>query len=550
MLQELRCLWGDSMTQHGWLIALLLVFPGGESVAGEQPGAPETEPLILQVSVDDIRHEIRVVEQSDFSSVTDTERGRLSISGRIGTFCDGKLQTNVKTLWQEYGGSGFGSGGNDQLIDLGQVVSGVGSMPSGRAPVFWIRRGVSPLPTLVDALRRHDANSAGAAWRLGDMGPAASQAVSELTTVLGDEKATLWLREHAAVALGKIGPAAKDAVPQLLQLTAQEPPDRLRIAAALALWEIANHREAISSLVSATEDSDRVVRVKALEALAEIAVESPGVGQKMGVHLKDPDGRIRATAAHILWLSARDERSIDVLIEILERRLSGYHAAIEMLGKIGYPAAHPATPALAAVAIDSHPLRHTTVAEVLARVDPGAQRTLPYLLDLLRENDGKQLSEASEILATMGPPVLPALRGLLAQENPHVRCLALSTFGHMGLPALSSLAEALRHNAPSVREEAAHQLHYLLYCEVGKGSFRNEWEGSGRRPPCLRATVAPTLRALVLALEDDVKAVRTAAASALMDVGPPAIPAVRAALDSADPRARRRVRRIRPLRAA
>jgi hypothetical protein len=49
MLRELRCLWGGSMTQHGCLIALLLIFPGGESVADEQPGAPETEPLILQV---------------------------------------------------------------------------------------------------------------------------------------------------------------------------------------------------------------------------------------------------------------------------------------------------------------------------------------------------------------------------------------------------------------------------------------------------------------------------------------------------------------------
>jgi HEAT repeat protein len=540
MLRESRRLSQRSVMRHGRLIVLLLVFCGGDLVAGDEPAASETEPLILEVSVGDVRQELQITEASKFSSVTETEHGRLSAAGRIGTLRDGKLPINVKTLWQHHDGSGFAGGENDQEIHLGQIVSGGGAIvQSGIAPTFWIRRGVDPVPTLVAALRRRDSTSDGAARRLGELGRAASEAVPELTAAL-DDTAPARLRERAAEALGKIGPAAIKAVPELVNLIQDKPPDRVRVAAALALWQIANHSEATSSLVSAMEDSDRVVRVKALEALTKIAAEAPGVGQKMLVPLEDMDGHIRAAAAYVLWLSERDERAVDVLIEMLEGRLRGYQAAIEPLGKIGYPAAHRATPALAAVALDSHPYWRSTIGKIIAQVDPGGGASLPYLLDVIRKSDGQRVTEASEILAPMGPSLFPALQNLLNQKEPAGRRLALSTLGNMGLPAAGMLAEALRHADPTVRKSAAEELRTVMYDHVGIGNFRYppKKQGAMEKLRSLQATAAPAIRALVLALDDDVEEVRTAASFALMDVGPHAIPAVSAALNSDNPRAR------------
>ncbi len=52
--------------RHGRLIVLLLVFCGGNVVADDEPAASAPESLILEVSIGDIRQDIRVAEESDF----------------------------------------------------------------------------------------------------------------------------------------------------------------------------------------------------------------------------------------------------------------------------------------------------------------------------------------------------------------------------------------------------------------------------------------------------------------------------------------------------
>ena len=147
------------------------------------------------------------------------------------------------------------------------------------------------------------------------------------------------LQKDAATTLGRIGPDAKAAVDDLAT-TLRDKDDRVRIAAALALWRISRHEAAIPTLVRMLQ-SDRILsRDEALEALAEIGSDAKPALPAIDAALNDEDGLIVSRAA-------------------------------ETLGHIG-PDARPAVPKLIQALKDGRMFVSDSAAEALKKIDPDA----------------------------------------------------------------------------------------------------------------------------------------------------------------------------------
>lgn len=492
---------------------------GPAKAFADEASLPPAEPLVVEFEYAGVRQEILVAEGSDFRVITDYAGGQLRASGSVGTVSDGRVDLVLKYYFDFHKGGGSG-GGRTRNVRLGEFSSGPMSIPfSYFLRYMWVRRGVDPVPTLIEALRRRDAHAKSAARHLGRLGPEARQAVPDLIEIVtGNDSAKL--RAAAAAALGKIGPEAKSAVPALVQQLNDERSGEVRVAAAAALWKIAKHPDAVPALLAALGDPERIVRVKALDALREIGLEAPAAGLALLPMLEERDQSLRAGAAAALWATTRDTRAVDTLVAMLESEAPGHVRAREALRTVGFPGGQPATEAVARDAFSPNSIIRRSVGDTLIKIDPDASQSVPLLLQSLRENDGRGCGEAGDVLARFGSTIVPQLRDLFGSEDEHARDLAFSTLWIIGTPAVDTLAEALRHRDPEVRRRAA---------------------------ACLRtpeANIAPAVPDLVRALGDDDEKVRIEASHTLSEVGSPAIPAVEQLLNDPDPGTRELAQRI------
>ena len=501
------------------LLACVGLAQDADSATAEEAAAPPAKPLVVEFEYAEVRQEILVAEESEFHVITNTERGKLLASGKVGRVSDGHVDLVLRVRFDGHERGAHGISIRPR-VRLGEFTGGIGTLPMGYTLEYvWVRRGVDPVPTLVEALRRGGAKALVAARQLGRLQAAASGAVPDLIAVL-KLKELVELREAAAVALGQIGPAAQGAVQVLARQLDNEQPAVLRVAAAAALWRIAKHPDATPTLLAAVREPEKEVRLKALEALREMGVEAPTAGPALRAALKDNDPQIRAAVAAALWAATRDTLAVDALMAMLEDDESGRSYAIEALGTIGYPGAHPATNEVATEAFSSHSGHRWYVANALKQIDPDGSQCAAEVARILRFVKGDGVKEASEVLAQFGSTLLPRLRELLDSENEHDRQFAFRTLWRIGTPAVDTLAEALRHRNVEVRRLA----------------------GSWLR--ALDAKAAPAIPDLVRALEDEDKEVRINASHALIDIGPAAVPAVRQTMDGASERTRELVKWI------
>ncbi len=475
---------------------------------------PVAEPLVLEFDYAQVRQEILVSEGHDFHVLTNTDVGQVRASGHIGTVSDGHVDLAL-TL-----GLTAGPGSREQIsmtrrLRLGEFSDrGVRSGPLGWVLWYlWVRRGIDPVPALVETLRRGDRNAVVAAGHLARLGPAARAAVPDLIDVLKPEN-RLELRERAAVALGQIGPEAKDARVALEPLLARDQPVGLRVAAAAALWKIVKHRNATPTLIAALCGSEKAARLKALEAVREMGVEAPAAGPVLVPMLQESDATLRAGAAGALWATTRDTRAVDTLVAMLEGEPRGHAHAREALARIGFPGAHRATEALAAEAFSSNSIHRWYVGKVLPQVDPDASRSVAAISTMLRQRGPDAVEQASDVLAHFGATVVPRLRELLDSDDERVRQLAFYALWRIGSPAVDTLAEALGHRKAEVRRKAAVWLRDV------------------------EADISPIVPYLIRALDDDVAEVRSEAASTLVEIGRPAMAALQQVLQSPNPRTR------------
>jgi len=191
-------------------------------------------------------------------------------------------------------------------------------------------------------LRSDDSHRRGeAAYRLGEMGNAAVDAVPDLIEVLNDHKPLEWVTEsgeskkfttaaeEAAEALVKIGDR-RAVGPFLVLLTDSDP--KVRAWAAKALGDMREDR-AVESLIYALKDRDQAVEENAVLALAKIG-DPNSVNILIGGLLKD-DGSI-AGARPAKALGKIGPMAVEPLIKVLKNKNKyAREGAVKALGEIG-----------------------------------------------------------------------------------------------------------------------------------------------------------------------------------------------------------------------
>ena len=158
------------------------------------------------------------------------------------------------------------------------------------------------VPSLSRALAHTDGYVRGfAAWSLGNLGPAAREAVPAMVEALGpDDTANV-----VAAALARIGPAAAEAVPALVaDLRGPDPGRRWR--AARTLGRIGPPAEsAVTELAAALRDPNEAVRTHAARALGRIGPGAMPAAADLQRATGDSDPGVRAEARQALERLAR-----------------------------------------------------------------------------------------------------------------------------------------------------------------------------------------------------------------------------------------------------
>jgi HEAT repeat protein len=355
------------------------------------------------------------------------------------------------------------------------------------------------VPILVKWLRAEDVPQRRlAAGELGGLGPEAVPAVAALVEALKDEGK--GVRADAIRSLGRIGPGARAAVPALSAVLAGDGPAEDRLAAAEALWLIAQPAEVAAALKRWPMEPRGGWRVPAALLLWRIDKGPEAVAALADViaHGKLPD-RLAALDA-VRWIGPGARAALPALTPALRDKdpylRTAAALALGRLGRHGRPAARD----LAALLGDED--AHVRLAAALALWQGGDPEGLKRLVAGLRAADPEVRAEAAMLLSFGGrsaKDAAPALRAALADGDASVRRAAAGALGMIddGPETLTALVEALRDRNGPVRDAAALAL------------------GGG-----FGARAAPAVPGLVKALWDEEPQVRSDAAEALGRIGP------------------------------
>jgi HEAT repeat protein len=293
-------------------------------------------------------------------------------------------------------------------------------------------------------------------------------------------------RRLAARALGRFGAAATAAVPMLEKALQNEDP-LYRVQAALALWKISQHPQAIPVLRAALKQNESETAFEAVLAVAEIGAGAKAAAPDLIEALNHPDPDVRRAAASALVAWGADQ------LEPVAQRLSD--------GGFQSPAA--------------------------------AAYVLGQLLEELRPRvfyhplmDAQQLAAATRPVVRLAAP---ALVRLLADPDPEVRQTARRSLAQMGLLAAPFLLQSLQSDKETVRPVAIEALTQLE---------SNLPDASPVNPgmEVIKARLVPTLLELMKHADPQVRraAYRAFARFSLGAVGKTAVPLLRSALRDQD----------------
>jgi len=299
--------------------------------------------------------------------------------------------------------------------------SGIGRNEAGSGLEAAVPRLKRLLASPNPSIRAHVASS------LGDIGPDAADAVTELTTALADRDEEV--RRESAEALGKIGHAAKSAIPALLK---------------------------------ALGDDKNSVTMHAAWSLGRMGTE---VIPPLIETLADP--KLRYSAVVILGgIGPAAEPAVGPLTEILSEPRLGVDLGREIvlaLAHIG-PAAKSAVPALLKILEDDESPLRASAAWALARIDDRDSRetVLKFLIKVLPKHDDSELSVVAPMALLMLARdnnalitlTLPRVAELLSHESAQVKREAAATLAALGekaAPAVPELDAGLLDADPSIR---------------------------------------------------------------------------------------------------
>lgn len=363
---------------------------------------------------------------------------------------------------------------------------------------------------------------------MADLGQNALPALEDLVKAIGDDN--IRLRWHAARAIGRIGEDAFPVLPKLIALLNDADPIVVTQAAA-AIREIradegnttlADDRAkaytaAVDALAGTLVHPDPRVRRGSLKAIAALRPEPGKLADLLDDTLADADPSVVMPALESLADLGAD--AVPVLVESLKNPKSRYWATVA-LTEIG-PAAAPAAAALTAAALNGEPEERMQAMLALAAIGEPAAEAADELAAALDSPDTAVKSSAAYALGRMrvaaadaalekasadGDPFLAGVASWArARIHPEDKTLVSA--------ALATLSSALGSDRPNARIAAMSALSDLT------GSLDDADE----------STLADRFVGL---LADATPAVRGAAATALVRLGPTAIPALEKALDN------------------
>jgi HEAT repeat protein len=248
--------------------------------------------------------------------------------------------------------------------------------------------------------RRNEYARSMAAWALGRIGPAAAAEIPLLVETMRTTK-LLAVRRSTVEALGNLGPAAKPAVSDLLKILGNE--DEIScVNAALALWKINRHAKAVPALVAMLRQGNSSQAFAAAEALGQIEADADAVAPALigALHSRDADVR-RAAARSLGQLGTAAFPSLKKANALRDPDAEARRMVVEALGWMG----PVAMPALVASLKDTAagPAARRAAARALGNLGAAAQSARPAL--------EAAASDTSEELRTAAGKALRQIRG-------------------------------------------------------------------------------------------------------------------------------------------
>ena len=297
-----------------------------------------------------------------------------------------------------------------------------------------------------------------AAFRLGQIGSAASPATPALITALRDRDfRVIWYSIHA---LGHIGPDAEVAVPALREaLSANRDTENPKYVAAMAL-------------------GDKYTRRFAAQAIGRIGAGAKEAMPDLRRAMQSKDASLRVAAALALWQVAEDRAAIDVISKMLaaDDVNAAHEAALAMthLGSAGRPAVGDLIRALESGTEDVRrsaaralgqlgPVATAALTEALGSSSVSVRRAAAQgfgwlgqaVTEKVLHNDRVKMSVFQSVYDRLNASAVAALRIALADKDSDVRRLSAEALGTIGPVAVPTLIEAMKEPNADLRRAAA-----------------------------------------------------------------------------------------------
>lgn len=349
------------------------------------------------------------------------------------------------------------------------------------------------LPVLIEMLKGRSAEDRErAAYVLGRMGPKARSAVPDLIDGIQQfgENSALPL----SAALVQIGTPAIPALMEQLQRQSVEsmelghwtvrclasigmaavapaiealesPATSARLGALAVLAEIGKEaRQAGPKILGLIDHPDERIRARALLCLKAIGHSGTNFESRVEQALNDPSSIVRVAAAQVLIGSGRSGKPlVPMLIEALkDRRSAVRQGSASALGGIG-PDAASAAPHLIEALADSEPEVQLTIVRALAAFGSSSEPAVPALIGLAKNSNSELRTASVEALGSIGPaakPALPAVLHALNDRTAEVRIAAIHALARIDpeQPSIPILIARLDDEVPAVRHAAAEEL--------------------------------------------------------------------------------------------